>query len=433
MRWDTLRMLSLTLLYLSFNVWAYYVKAISQFYILMLTSITLLPLLTRSKELLLYNVMASLAFVRIEPSPFEVCFPMLALLTLPTLLRVGLRKLICANYSILTISFLITNLLPYIMSPYASLSFLVKTVYVILVAYVVWLYSVENPKYRALILDGYLAACLLTSILTIQTLTLIKLNPQMARFLVAPLHGGFRVKGFFKDPNVMGAFLIPGLILSLVNIKDEGNSPKLQVVLTLLLLSLAYSFSRAAYLGALLSYVVLALLTTRKEGKNGLTSLLLPSLIALSATITFLALYGSAYTLLSRAGLESYDYSIRFSTWRKASLKTVSKPLSMLTGWGPGSFERLYYYSSHNTYLRLLVENGLAGLLTFSLLIIYVNYKLFKACRSAPDPIPWALLAYLIGFMANSFFIDALHWRHLWIMLGLGFTYTNEAFSERPK
>ena len=78
--------------------------------------------------------------------------------------------------------------------------------------------------------------------------------------------------------------------------------------------------------------------------------------------------------------------------------------------------------SSHSLYVRSLSEQGLLGLLTIIALI--VGTLAFGAVnvlhgRDTYGISAVALLAAWCGLVINSFFVDTLHWRHLWLLAAL--------------
>jgi hypothetical protein len=74
-------------------------------------------------------------------------------------------------------------------------------------------------------------------------------------------------------------------------------------------------------------------------------------------------------------------------------------------------------------------EQGVPGLITLGALFVLTLAAAVRLVGRRSDfavsgP---ALLGIWVGLTANSFFIDTLHWRHLWIFAGL--IWTSFAFS----
>ena len=81
--------------------------------------------------------------------------------------------------------------------------------------------------------------------------------------------------------------------------------------------------------------------------------------------------------------------------------------------------------SAHNTYIRVLLENGLIGL---SLLVLAWGWlavagaKVVWRINELPEWLKIYVLISFISFLAflpMGTFIDTLHWRFLWVMAGI--------------
>ena len=93
-----------------------------------------------------------------------------------------------------------------------------------------------------------------------------------------------------------------------------------------------------------------------------------------------------------------------------------------LFGFGPGQTEVLRPLSSHSTIVRAAFEQGFLGL---AMLVLVLLGTLVCAIRLARHTVEvngvgtGALLGIWLGQVVNSFFIDTLHWRHLWVWAAL--------------
>ena len=70
--------------------------------------------------------------------------------------------------------------------------------------------------------------------------------------------------------------------------------------------------------------------------------------------------------------------------------------------------------STHNTFLRVLVETGVPGFLTMCAYWLTLGWSVFKMGRRA---YPWSLAFVLV--IVAGLTIDTLHWRQLWIYLAV--------------
>jgi O-antigen ligase len=121
---------------------------------------------------------------------------------------------------------------------------------------------------------------------------------------------------------------------------------------------------------------------------------------------------------LGSNGLQTYDGD-RFSTQTKALEMAIEKPF----GIGPGQAEIAFDYSTHSTYLRLLSENGPLALSAFAALLGLTLLRSIHGARTLKSE-NWRILmaitsASLAGYIVNSFVIDTVHWRHIWLFLAL--------------
>jgi O-antigen ligase len=124
-------------------------------------------------------------------------------------------------------------------------------------------------------------------------------------------------------------------------------------------------------------------------------------------------------------GLQAYDHR-RFDSQRTALAIAMNEPL----GIGPGQAEtvlvtasigRLRVRAPHSVYVRTLLEHGWIGLVG---LVGFLSAALVRAWRVARSGGLHArdgslVAAALIGALVNGFFIDTLHWRHLWLLAAL--------------
>jgi O-antigen ligase len=120
-----------------------------------------------------------------------------------------------------------------------------------------------------------------------------------------------------------------------------------------------------------------------------------------------------------RTAMQDYDAD-RFAAQHEGIELAFEDPF----GLGPGQFEPrvgVLGISAHSLYVRTLLENGLAGLVS---LFVFLGLTLLVAFRSALSGGPLAacgavVAASLVGVLLNSVVVDTMHWRSLWIQAGL--------------
>ena len=126
---------------------------------------------------------------------------------------------------------------------------------------------------------------------------------------------------------------------------------------------------------------------------------------------------GSLGFLEERARFQSYDNE-RFGAQALGMRLAEENPI----GIGPGQFELVQPLSAHSTYVRALAEEGVLG--AAALLALLFGTLLFAARNAVLGRDTYGigsgpLLAAWCGMLVNSFVIDTLHWRHLWLLAGL--------------
>lgn len=230
---------------------------------------------------------------------------------------------------------------------------------------------------------------------------------------------GLRLKGFFKDPNVLGPFLVPPAVFFLYK-TVKAKTKVLRSFLTFIVLSfgVVFTFSRAAWLNYSIS--IFGLILTKLFKPKELKRLILVILIIVVIALFFWKLSYSIELLgfnlqtffIGRTGLKSYDQD-RFAA--QMEFIDIISSTSLLFGAGPGNYEIFAGMSTHSLYLRYIGERGLIGFTLFSIffLVLFV--------RSAKSRLFDLLFPFIIGQLVNSLFVDSLHWRHLWILLSLVF------------
>jgi O-antigen ligase len=301
-------------------------------------------------------------------------------------------------------------------NPGAAARFMLITVF--LAVFALWLTGFLNSVRRArLIVRAYLVGALAAALLT--SLALYTPLPG-GNLLLA--YSGTRGEGLFQDPNVYGPFLIPAALIVL----EELLTPRLLrarkgtkvVMFCILLVGVLFSYSRAAWVCCGVSIVVLlATLALRRGGGRRAGSALAVVIAGAIAVAAALAVTGSLGFLQERAHLQSYDVQ-RFGAQESGFRLAEQHPF----GIGPGQFDVLLPISTHSIYVRTLSEQGILGfasilgLLLATLVLAGRNAVLGRDTYGIGSA---TLLAAWSGLLINSFVVDTLHWRHLFLVAAL--------------
>jgi len=355
-----------------------------------------------------------LAAVRFQPAPADVIFAVLMVVGLTTG-RFRLRG-VSAGPVLLVSVFLAFNLISAIdvIDGRRAVAFLGITVYVLVLG--LWLASqVTSSSVARRIVRWYVVAAVASAVFS--TLALVAPFPGHDLFTRIG-----RAEGLFKDPNVFGPFLVPPALI----LMDEILTPRLfpwrraTKVLAFLALTLGvlFSYSRAAWLNLVagLAVMVVVIAFRRGGGRHAARALavVLAASLALGATVAFT---GSLKFLEQRARVQSYDTG-RFGAQSESIHWAVKYPF----GIGPGQFERYAGISAHSMYARTLAEEGLPGLVAILALMLGTLWWAGRNAILGRDTYgigSAALLGAWFGAVLNGFFVDTLHWRHLWVLAAL--------------
>ena len=351
--------------------------------------------------------------VRVEPAPADAVLGLLAALAIATG-QVNLRRLPGAIVALLA-ALVILNVLSLSGAEDlpSALRFMAITLYLFVLA--VWLVSHLRTRARMrVVIRAYVAGAVVTSALAVAAL-----------FVAYPGHellGSDRAQGFTKDPNVFAPFLIPAALIAF----EETLRPRLlgvrrpvaAALSAVLVLGIVFAYSRAAWLNLAVALAVMLLVISLRAGAARVT---LTALALVAVGVAFagaaVALTGSGSFLQERARLQAYD-SERFS----AQAIGVELGLDHAFGIGPGEFDRLQAVSAHSLYVRVLAEQGVLGLATLVALLagtLLLGVRNALEGRDAHGVGSAVLLGAWCGLLANSAFVDTLHWRHLWLVAAL--------------
>jgi hypothetical protein len=247
-----------------------------------------------------------------------------------------------------------------------------------------------------------------------------------ARELFAPEFG--RLRGTFKDPNVLGAFLVPALLYVLNRVIHQGvlrASPWVLAAPVLLFGSLL-TFSRGAWLNLAVALAVYCCFTfvtvsTHRQRLKLLLYVVMAGMFAVAVFVAALAIPSVADMMGERAKLEqSYDVGPegRFG----GQLKAVGLVLSHPLGLGALEFARGYHHEDvHQVYLNLYLNTGWVGgtaYLALVLLTLWLGLRQVVRDRGGTG-LSAVLVAAFIGMVLEGAVVDTDHWRHFYLIMAM--------------
>lgn len=375
--------------------------------------------ITRIQRALMWIIGASGGIVVIEPAPYEFA----VLLAMVVFVATGLTV---SRAHLPLIFFLIAYNAGYLIGvlPVSSLEDTVQWTAVSCFMSVTTLFFAlaltdDTERRLALLLNGYLVIAVLVSVFGI--VTYFRLIPGSDPFIFAS-----RSRATFKDPNVLGAFLVlPGLLAIQKTMTGRLRDFLIGGAMTaVLVIELLLAFSRGAW-GAFGAAVVLMLgLTylTSGSGRERRRIILIAGLggLALGALlVVILSLPQVADLFQERAALtQDYDTG-RFGRFGRHILG-AALALDHPWGIGPLQFSKYFPEDPHNSFLNSFMAGGwLSGAAYIALVLT----TLFIGLRQVFVRTPWrpayiALYATFAAETGESYIIDVQHWRHYFLIMG---------------
>ena len=404
------------------------------------SSATTAPGVVALQRALVWLVGASVAIVFIEPSPYELVTLVAIVIFVATGLRLRLvfipllllLFLINIGYTICAVPFLDK---PEVVNWIATSWYMAITV-----MFVAMVIAEDTAARLDMLRRGLIVGALIASIAGVA-----------GYFNLVP--GGHdlltlyeRARGTFKDPNVLGAFLILPALFALQSVVSDrpGKSLRSAVALGIMALAILLAFSRAAWGGLVITsafMLALMVLTSQSHAQR--------SRIIVTAVITVILVGMLLAVLLSFDSIDelfkqraSFDQSYdegRFGRFGRHILG-AQMALNLPFGIGPLQFHNYFPEDTHNSYLNAFMSGGwISGVCYPALVFVTV----IIGFRHVFVRVPWqrAYLAIFSAFLATvgeSFIIDTDHWRHFWMMLGAMWgmfvaTQRYKATSERPQ
>jgi hypothetical protein len=363
------------------------------------------------------------AIVITEPSPYEVGFGVVLLISLFTssfaFQRQALGLLIlwaCFIPFALIGAFQVKH------NPFTdALIFQVVTIFLFFTTYWVANYVTQAPQERMrIIMFGYTAAAVFSAI--VGTLGYLGLIPGEE---LLTLYG--RAKALFKDPNVFGPFLILPAMYALQRVLLGTPRRAFWAALVVMVIAIGVfaSFSRAAWghfaVSAGMVYLMCFVFIAHAREKVRMLILGLAGMLALVVILGGMLSIPSVQRLFdARATSQNYDEGDtgRFGRQGYALELALDNPL----GIGPMEFRKLRIREEpHNSYVNVMHVYGWGGGLVFVLLI---GTTLWRGVSFVVRPSPNRLLlipliSVFVPLSIEAAIIDLDHWRHFFLVAGL--------------
>lgn len=219
-------------------------------------------------------------------------------------------------------------------------------------------------------------------------------------------HGHIILFGASFDPNFIGIPFITASVFLLDNFLRGKRRTFSGIGLLLIYITIVFTASRGSFLSALVGGI-LVLFAYLSDKDIRIEYRMLWCVMILIVGIFTVRYFAEAFpTQWGRMSqLNSYDDNGRFLLWGESIQLITRHPIF---GNGVSSMYATYSRASHNTYLQVLVESGLTGILLFFIFVRRIFAKAWNYDR--------ILGIALIPLMIQVFFLDALDNRCVWAL-----------------
>ncbi|HEX2725903.1 MAG TPA: O-antigen ligase family protein [Beijerinckiaceae bacterium] len=377
-------------------------------------------LLERIAYALFAVAIAGIGIAFTEPSPYDLA----AVLTILLWLLLGLRfprgALLFLGLLLIYQVSLFAALIPHL-DDAVSVVWTALSAYLMITAiFFVMFFSEETDRRVELALRAFTVSCVVAAVAGIMGyFDILNTGALFTRFS--------RASGTFKDPNVLGSFLILGVLyLSRDLLTGEGRRPLLRfLVLAVLMAGIFLSFSRGSWAAtalAVATLVGLAWVTVRAPAvRRRIAALSLGTALIGTVAMAGLLSVESVREMLTIRAQVTQDYDEGETGRFGNQLRAIPMLLEEPNGFGPLRFRIYFGFEPHNTYLGGFANGGWLAGLSFLGLVLATTYVGF---RLALRPSPFQRHGQIVAaanfvLMLQAAQIDVDHWRHVFLIWGL--------------
>jgi hypothetical protein len=357
--------------------------------------------------------------VFIEPSPYD--FFILTTMIVWFFGGVRVRRGVIPGLVLLVLWTLggYISLIPY-WNEKDPVEFMTHTLFISTTGVFYMLFFSENTTTRMeLLMSGYAASCILAALIAIGSWWGLFGDPMTWT-------DWGRAKAPFKDPNVLGSYMVPGILYFTQRLLLARWRFLLVTIVGLLLCSTALfvSFSRGAWAATAFALALLAIFTvaTADSYKMRFRVLLSMFVIVFGMSAAVLAVLSDAnvreFFFKRATATQEYDEGPagRFGN----QLRSIPMLLELPNGFGPLRFRLIFGLEPHNSYINAFASNGWLGGFAFiglTLATIFVGVR--QCLKRNPFMRHSQLIApTLLAYFLQGLQIDLDHWRFFWIFYG---------------
>lgn len=238
---------------------------------------------------------------------------------------------------------------------------------------------------------------------------------------------GLQMKSTLSDPNDLAFLLLTTLSFSIALLTGKtGWMNRLigAACVPAVLVAIVYTQSRGAVLGVLAVFAVYGLLFVRSK-----TVLITVCVVGVVALYLAMGLSERMSKVTPPEGLDA-SAAGRLEFWITALKAAALRPL---TGVGLANFSWFnyiqtgQYMNTHNTWLQVLAEAGIPGLVVFALMVARAFRTSLRAhrilsvaeTRSPVQPVAYGLVAAIAGFCTAGMFLSQGFTWSIYVMIAL--------------
>jgi hypothetical protein len=236
-----------------------------------------------------------------------------------------------------------------------------------------------------------------------------------------------RPRAFLDDPDMLGAFLIPGILGSLYMIAEKRKRFRYSVSLLVLSVAELLTFSRASIVSAIVwAAIYFLFLNRRNPVKAVLSALVILVPLVLAGYVFYIVNDTYAQMIADRFTLaENYDLG-HFGRYNRYLL---ALPLILDHPLGIGLLEITKYFPEaiHNVWMASFLYFGWMGGIAWTLLLMLSVQTAWYNWRRSRNGLFLLILFSWLSVISCSMLHEGERWRFMWMLTGMlwGLNYRN--------
>lgn len=297
----------------------------------------------------------SIAGLSITISSLLACYSIIIIIAYLLTNKIYVKNSIARSYYAFIIISIITALIPG--NYHFGLIYILKFISILCIYLIVYFLCAWLENFERTILKTIIASAIIPLVLGLYQIIFNK----EASLIAGDLN---RIHGTFVHPNVFAFFLLIIIAVSVIYLLNYNQKNLfLYFIIALSLVELYSTYTRGAWLG--LAFMVIIYTTFSKIKFSN--KLLIFTLIIFLIIPLYTPIADRFANVLSTNPEES-SLATRVYIWKEMFILAFHKPL---LGYGIGSFKTLSSHvlnwgiEAHNDYLKLLVETGALGLISY--------------------------------------------------------------------